>query len=233
MRILLVEDHAALRRMTADHLSQNGFVVDAVVSLAAARAALDGARYDAMVLDLGLPDGSGVELLRAGRRDRPTPPALILTARDGVAERIAGLNAGADDYMTKPFDLDELAARLRAVLRRPGPRAGVEMALGRLVFDTLSREAEVDGRPLRLGRRETLLLEALLAARGRIVVRDLLEERLYGYDQPVTANALEAAVSRLRKALDDAGSGARIETRRGIGYLLRAQAGRAQTDRET
>jgi DNA-binding response OmpR family regulator len=222
MRILLVEDHAALRRMTADHLAQNGFIVDAVVSLEAAREALELARYDAMVLDLGLPDGSGVELLRAGRRDRPTPPALILTARDGVAERIAGLNAGADDYMTKPFDLDELAARLRAVLRRPGPRADVSLSLGRLVFDTLSREAEVEGRALKLGRRETLLLEALMLARGRIVVRDLLEERLYGYDDAVTGNALEAAVSRLRRALDDAGADVRIETRRGIGYLLRA-----------
>jgi DNA-binding response OmpR family regulator len=224
MRILLVEDHAALRRMTADHLTQQGFVVDAVVTLEAARAALDAARYDAMVLDLGLPDGIGTELLKPTRPGRPAPPAVILTARDGVAERIAGLNAGADDYMVKPFDLDELAARLRAVLRRPGPRADTALTLGRLSFDTLSREAKVDGRLLDLRRRETLLLEALMGARGRIVVRDVLEEQLYGYDQPVTGNALEAAVSRLRKALDDAGADVRIETRRGIGYVLRAKA---------
>ena len=210
--------------MTADYLVENGFVVDAVGSVEAARAALDGARYDAMVLDLGLPDGVGVELLKSERRGRPSPPALILTARDGVAERIAGLNAGADDYMVKPFDLAELEARLRAVLRRPGPRAGVERQVGRLVFDTLSREAKVDGRAIPLRRRETLLLEALIAASGRIVVRDVLEERLYGYDQSVTANAMEAAVSRLRKALDDARAEVRIETRRGIGYLLRAEA---------
>ena len=209
--------------MTADYLVENGFVVDAVGSVEAARAALDGAGYDAMVLDLGLPDGVGVELLKSERRGRPSPPALILTARDGVAERIAGLNAGADDYMVKPFDLAELEARLRAVLRRPGPRAGVERQVGRLVFDTLSREAKVDGRAIPLRRRETLLLEALIAAPGRIVVRDVLEERLYGYDQSVTANAMEAAVSRLRKALDDAGAEVRIETRRGIGYLLRAE----------
>jgi two-component system OmpR family response regulator len=126
--------------------------------------------------------------------------------------------------MVKPFDLDELAARLRAVLRRPGPRADIELALGRLAYDSLSREAKVDGRPLALRRRETLLLEALLTARGRIVVRDVLEEKIYGYDEPVTANALEAAVSRLRRALDEAGADVRIETRRGIGYLLRAQA---------
>ena len=210
--------------MTADYLVENGFVVDAVGSVEAARAALDGAGYDAMVLDLGLPDGVGVELLKPERRGRPSPPALILTARDGVAERIAGLNAGADDYMVKPFDLAELEARLRAVLRRPGPRAGVERHVGRLVFDTLSREAKVDGRAIPLRRRETLLLEALIAASGRIVVRDVLEERLYGYDQSVTANAMEAAVSRLRKALDDACAEVRIETRRGIGYLLRAEA---------
>ncbi|HEX4180668.1 MAG TPA: response regulator transcription factor [Caulobacteraceae bacterium] len=224
MRILLVEDHDALRRMTADHLVGVGFVVDAVGSVDAACAALDIARYDAMVLDLGLPDGDGVGLLTSGRRGRPSPPALILTARDGVAERIAGLNAGADDYMIKPFDLAELEARLRAVLRRPGPRAEISPSLGRLVYDTVSREAKVDGRPIALRRRETLLLEALISAAGRIVVRDVLEERLYGYDQVVTANALEAVVSRLRKALDDAGAGVRVETRRGIGYLLRAEA---------
>ena len=224
MRILLVEDHEALRRMTSDHLVERGFVVDAVGSVEAARAAMDIARYDAMILDLGLPDGSGVDLLKTARRGRPSPPALILTARDGVAERIAGLNAGADDYMVKPFDLAELEARLRAVLRRPGPRADVELRLGRLVFDTLARQAKVDGRTLVLRRRETLLLEVMLAAAGRIVVRDVLEERLYGYDQMVTANALEAAVSRLRRGLEDAGAGVVIETRRGIGYLLRAES---------
>ena len=220
MRILLVEDHEALRRMTADHLVGAGFVVDAVGTVEAARAALEIALYDAMVLDLGLPDGGGAELLTPTRRGRPSPPALILTARDGVADRIAGLNAGADDYMTKPFDLDELIARLRAMLRRPGPRADVETRLGALVFDSLSREAKVADQTIPLRRRETLLLEALIAAPGRIVVRDVLEERLYGYDEMVTGNALEAAVSRLRKALDLAGAGVRIETRRGIGYVL-------------
>ena len=225
MRILLVEDHEALRRMTSDHLVERGFVVDAVDSVEAARAAMDIARYDAMILDLGLPDGSGVELLKTSRRGRPSPPALILTARDGVAERIAGLNAGADDYMVKPFDLAELEARLRAVLRRPGPRADIELRLGRLVFDTVARQAKVAGRTIALRRRETLLLEVMMAAAGRIVVRDVLEERLYGYDQMVTANALEAAVSRLRRGLDDAEAGVCIETRRGIGYLLRAESG--------
>jgi two-component system, OmpR family, response regulator QseB len=222
MRILLVEDHKALRTMTAAYLAENGFVVDAVASAEAARAALDVAVYDAMILDLGLPDGDGRLLLAHRARGRAAPPALILTARDGLADRIDGLNAGADDYLVKPFDLPELQARLRAVLRRPGARAEIELGLGRLAFDTVSREARVEGRPIVLRRRETLLLEALLAARGRIVVRDVLEERLYGHDDMVTPNALEAAVSRLRRALSDADAGVHVETRRGIGYLLRA-----------
>ncbi|MDR3507883.1 MAG: response regulator transcription factor [Caulobacteraceae bacterium] len=224
MRILLVEDHEALRSMTAAYLAERGFVVDDVGSVEAARAALDIGVYDAMILDLGLPDGDGRSLLTARvRGGAPPPPALILTARDALSDRIEGLNAGADDYLVKPFDLDELQARLRAVLRRPGTRGEVALGLGRLTFDTISREAKVEGRAVNLRRRETLVLETLLAARGRIVVRDVLEERLYGYDQMVTPNALEAAVSRLRKALDEAGAGVRIEVRRGIGYVLRAE----------
>lgn len=224
MRILLVEDHEALRGMTAAYLAERGFVVDDVGSVEAARAALDIGVYDAMILDLGLPDGDGRSLLTArGRGGAPPPPALILTARDALGDRIEGLNAGADDYLVKPFDLDELQARLRAVLRRPGVRGAVAVGLGRLTFDTISREAKVEGRAVNLRRRETLVLETLLAARGRIVVRDVLEERLYGYDQMVTPNALEAAVSRLRKALDEAGAGVRVEVRRGIGYVLRAE----------
>ncbi len=226
MRILLIEDHDAMRSMTAAYLTEHGFVVDDVGSVEAARAALDIGVYDAMILDLGLPDGDGLSLLAArGRGGSPAPPALILTARDSLSDRIDGLNAGADDYLAKPFALDELQARLRAVLRRPGVRSQVELGLGRLSFDTISREARIDGRPLDLRRRETLVLETLLAARGRVVVRDVLEERLYGYDQMVTPNALEAAVSRLRRALEEAGAGVRVETRRGIGYVLRAEAG--------
>ncbi|QUD88793.1 response regulator [Phenylobacterium montanum] len=227
MRILLLEDHQAMRSMTAAYLTERGFVVDAVGTIEAAKAALDGAAYDAMILDLGLPDGEGLSLLGAAGRGRTPPPALILTARDSLADRIEGLNAGADDYMAKPFELDELHARLRAILRRPGVRAQVELGLGRLSFDTISREVRIDGRPLDLRRRETLVLETLLAARGRVVVRDVLEDRLYGYDQAVTPNALEAAVSRLRRALDEAGAGVRVETRRGIGYALRAETDRA------
>ena len=215
MKVLLVEDHAEVRAMTAAHLVERGFVVDAVGSVAAARDALRGATYDAMVLDMGLPDGSGVLLLTPG-----APPALMLTARDRLEDRVMGLNAGADDYLVKPFDLAELEARLRAVLRRPGRRAEVSVSLGRLRFETTSLEAFVGDTPLNLGRRETLLLEALIAAAGRIVVRDVLAERLYGFNEPVTPNALDAAVSRLRRSLEAAEAGVRLENRRAIGFRL-------------
>ncbi|QUD89593.1 response regulator [Phenylobacterium montanum] len=223
MKILLVEDHPELARMTAAYLSEKGFVVDHAGSLGEGREALDLGGYDAMVLDLGLPDGDGVGLLTARPRGRPPPPTLVLTARDATADRISGLNAGADDYMVKPFELDELCARLRAVLRRPGTRAASELSLGRLTFDTVSQQVSVVGVPLNLRRRELLLLEALMLARGRIVVRDVLEERLYGRDLAVTPNAVEVTASRLRRALQDAGAEVRVEVRRGIGYLLVAE----------
>ena len=221
MRILLVEDNPSLRKMTSAYLTERGFVVDAAASVAEGRDALAAAVYDAMVLDLGLPDGDGTALLQVGAGATP-PPALILTARDLVGDRISGLNAGADDYLVKPFDLAELEARLRAVLRRPGTRASVMLTLGRLTLDTISREVAVGGRRITLGRREGLLLEALLEAQGRVAVRDHLEERLYGFDEPVTPNALEAAVSRLRRALAAAKADLAIETLRGIGYRLQS-----------
>jgi len=220
MKVLLVEDHDELRRMTAAHLTERGFVVDAVSTVAAGRAALDAGDYDVMVLDMGLPDGEGTSLLSA--RGAAATPALILTARDRVEDRIIGLNAGADDYLVKPFELAELEARLRAVLRRPGQRAALSVSLGRLRLDTATREFFVDDRPLDLARREALLLEALLSSAGRIVVRDSLADRLYGFNEPVTPNALEAAVSRLRRSLEAASAGVVLETRRGIGYRLRA-----------
>ena len=220
MKVLLVEVHVELRRMTAAHLTERGFVVDAVSTMAAGRAALDAGEYDVMVLDMGLPDGEGASLLSA--RGAAGTPALMLTARDRVEDRITGLNAGADDYLVKPFDLAELEARLRAVLRRPGARAPLSLSLGRLRLETATREFFVDDQPLDLARREASLLEALLSSAGRIVVRDTLADRLYGFNEPVTPNALEAAVSRLRRALEAASAGVVLETRRGIGYRLRA-----------
>jgi DNA-binding response OmpR family regulator len=222
MRVLLVEDHAAMREMVAGHLAKRGFAVDTAGSAAEAREALAAASYDALILDLGLPDGDGMGiLLEARARTAGRLPALLVTARDALEDRVGGLNAGADDYIVKPFDLIELEARLRAVLRRPGARGSTAvLRCGELTFDPTSRQASVRGLALDLGRRETDLLEELLRAGGRLVVKDTLEERLYSFNEPVTANALEAAVSRLRKRLAVAGAGARVDTKRGIGYRL-------------
>lgn len=223
MRVLVVEDHRAMREIIISHLQDCGFVVDAVERGDEAIAATAAIGYDAVILDLGLPDMDGMEVLRrlrgAGGAD---PPALILTARDRVEDRVGGLNAGADDYILKPFDLAELEARLRAVLRRPGLRREVAHCYGDLSFDPASRIAAVAGAELTLTRREASVLEELIRAAGRIVVKDTLEDRLYGFDDEVSGNALEAAVSRLRRKLAAAGSTVRIEATRGIGYRLRA-----------
>ena len=221
MRVLLVEDHPALREMMTEHLAQRGFAVDPVACAGDARAALAAVSYDGLILDLGLPDGDGMAILRETRgRTTSGLPILLVTARDTLEDRVRGLNAGADDYIVKPFDLPELEARLRAVLRRPGSRDSPTVRVGALAFDPASRQVSVNGAVLDLARRETDLLEQLLRATGRTVVKDVLEERLYSSGEPVTPNALEAAVSRLRKRLANAAAGIRIETKRGIGYRL-------------
>ena len=226
MKVLLVEDHAAMREMISDHLVERGFTVDAVGRAEDAHAALAVASYDALVLDLGLPDTDGMQFLREARaRTDRHLPTLIVTARDALDDRTRGLNAGADDYIVKPFELAELEARLRAVLRRPGVREDVILAYGTLAFDTVTREASVGGTALDLSRREAALLEELLRRAGRIVVKDTLEDRLYALDYSVTENALEAVVSRVRKKLAAAHAEVRIETKRGIGYRLLAVEG--------
>lgn len=221
MKILLVEDHGPMREMIGDHLAEQGFAVEAFGRGKEALAAAAGTNYDAVILDLGLPDIDGMEFLRMLRADSQMPvPVVILTARDGIGDRVGGLDAGADDYLVKPFELTELDARLRAVLRRPGPRLGRIYALGPLSFDTVSRAAQVDGMVLDLTRREGALLEELLRAPGKVVAKDMLEDRLYALEEAGSANALEAAVSRLRKKLTAANPDLRIETKRGIGYRL-------------
>jgi len=221
LKVLLLEDHVALREIVADHLTQCGFVVDAVQTGDEALAAVATGSYDAMVIDLGLPDIDGMDVLRQVRAhtgDRL--PALIVTARDSLQSRLLGLNSGADDYILKPFELAELEARLRAVLRRPGQRGSGIYSFGTLVFDSVARQAFVDGASLELARRELALLEELLRAAGRVVVKDALEDRLYSIDRDVSSNAIEAVVSRLRKKLAAAKAGVGINTMRGIGYRM-------------
>lgn len=221
MKLLVIEDDAELRGLVVEHLVGIGFAVDAFGRAEEGRAALETADFDLMLLDLGLPDGTGESLLREGRMlTDGRLPVIIMTARDAMQDRLDLLNAGADDFVLKPFDLLELEARLRAVLRRPGARRERELQCGDLSFDTISRSAFACGKEITVTRREAALLEELMRANERTVVRDALEDRLYAFSEPVTPNALEAMVSRLRRRLIAAGASVEIETKRGIGYRL-------------
>jgi DNA-binding response OmpR family regulator len=220
MRVLLVEDHRAMREMIADHLKERGFAVDAVSRGAHATAAAAVAKIDAVILDLVLPDMDGIEVLTSLRASHPELPAIILTARDSVDDRLHGLNSGADDYIVKPFNLLELEARLRAVLRRSGNVRGTTYSLGGVTFDTVTREATAFGKSLELTRRESALLEELMRVPGQVITKDRLEDRLYALEDSGSSNALEAAVSRLRRKLAGARASLSIETKWGIGYRL-------------
>ena len=219
MRILVIEDNLRLGELIAQGLYERGFTCDVANSLGAAEGALAVAQFDVMLLDVGLPDGDGVEWL-ATRATRPLPPTIILTARDGIDDRIKGLDAGADDYLPKPFAIDELAARIRAVLRRPGVRQQSVIEVGDLTFDPAAMVASVMQGRIDVSRRELGLLELLMRRAGQVVRRDQIEVALYGFDEPVTPNAIEAAVSRLRRKLEEAGAGNVLHTVRGVGYLL-------------
>lgn len=216
MHILLIEDETDLRVLAAEGLRRRGFVVDAAGSLAAARDCLGVVRLDAAIVDRRLSDGEGLSLLP--ELARHGVPSLVATAYGDIEDRIAGLNAGADDYIVKPYDLDEVAARLRALLRRPGQRLAPVLVQGRLRLDPAAQQAWLSDTPLDLGRREFALLQLLMEAAPNIVVRDTVQDRLYTLDEAVSPNALEAIVSRLRRRLATAGCG--IENRRGIGWRL-------------
>lgn len=225
MKLLVVEDHPALRELLLRHLQRSGFVVDVAEQGREAVAMLALSRYDAMLLDLGLPDMNGLAVLAARSSTRNADlPCIILTACDALEQRIAGLDAGADDYLLKPFELAELEARVRAVLRRPGPRADRRLQLGNLSFCQESRDAHVGSQSLLLSKRELALFEELLRCAPRVVIKDQLEERLYTLSEAVTPNAIEALVSRLRRKLVDAGADSGIETIRGLGYRLAPRA---------
>ena len=223
MRVLVVEDNTALRGLIEAHLHARGYAVEAVADGHAALHAAGMSGFDVAVLDLGLPDLDGLDVLRRLRLCGDGElPVIILTARDSVEQRVAGLDAGADDYVLKPFDVAELDARLRAVLRRPGRRLSPVYDFADLSFDTASRAARCGRAILELTPREANLFEELLRAGEDIVVRDALVERLCRPGEEVTPNALEAIVSRLRRKLASGGSHVRIETMRGIGYRLKA-----------
>ena len=221
MRILLVEDDPALAREIVRALEREHWPLDHVSSLGDAFEAVIRYPYRAILLDRTLPDGDGITLVAAAKSRAYRPSIIFLTARDEIADRIEGLDAGADDYLVKPFALDELLARVRAACRRPSAGAPPDaVEVGRLSFDPTTREVRIAGRSLALSRRELGLLELLVRRSGRVVQRTHLESELYGFDAEVSGNALETLVSRLRRRLEDAEAGLQLRTIRGVGYML-------------
>jgi two-component system response regulator TctD len=220
MRLLIVEDNAELAQLLANGLKTAGYDSD-VLSLASdARAALTTTRYAAVILDLGLPDGDGLAVLREIRHRSDPIPVLVLTARGSVDDRVSGLRSGADDYLIKPFAFEELVARLEALLRRPGQMLGSSLHVANLTFDTESRQAFIDEKPQVLSARETAVLELLMRRQGRVVSKRLVEDHLFGLADDVASNAVEVYIHRLRKQLADRGAKVQIHTMRGVGYLI-------------
>ena len=220
MRLLVIEDEDRLSGILKSKLADAGFTVDIAGSAADAGAALELINYDAAVLDLGLPDGDGLAVLAAARRIGKALPILILTARDAVEDKVAGLNAGADDYLTKPFAMTELIARIKALLRRPGGVLGITLDAGNVRLDTVGRELTIAGVPVRLSRQELAVLEQMMRRFGRIVPKAVLEEKLYGMDEEPDSNTIPVHVHYLRRQLDTARADVAIHTVRGVGYIL-------------
>lgn len=220
MRLLLLEDEDTLAGLVAAGLGQAGFTVDRAASLAEAGELAEHYDYDAMVFDRGLPDGDALSLVRALRRGKTMTPVLLLTARDTVEDRIEGLNTGADDYLAKPFALNELVARLRALLRRPALSVSPLLGLGNLVFDPGERTATAGGRPLSLSPLESNALELLLRRPGKVARRGQLEHGLYDAGTVIGSNTIEVLMHRLRRKLEQADCDCDIVTVRGLGYLL-------------
>ncbi|MGR3631322.1 MAG: response regulator [Limimaricola soesokkakensis] len=219
MRILIVEDTPDVAEAASASLGRAGFACDIAATLADARACIDITGYAAIVLDLNLPDGSGRDFLRERRRAGDLTPVLVLTAQFSVEDRVGALDEGADDYLVKPFDLRELEARLRALIRREAGRAENRIELAGLDFDAGAQILRVNGTAVTATRRELALLNLLLANRGRIMPKDRLFDGLFGFENAdVGTNTIELYVARLRKKL--AGSGVSIETHRGLGYRL-------------
>jgi DNA-binding response OmpR family regulator len=220
MRVLLVEDNPELVSLLIKGLAQGGLAADSVGTVADARLALTAMKYAVVVLDLGLPDEDGRALLREMRRKGDATPILVLTARDGVTDRVTGLREGADDYLAKPFAMEELVARLQALLRRPGNLLGRKLIFGNIALDTEGRQVFVNGVPHAFPARETAVLEIFLRRGGNVAPKRLFEDHLFGLSGDVGSNAVEVYVHRLRKMLSDAGATVKIHTVRGVGYLM-------------
>ncbi len=218
MKVLVVEDDSVLSAAIVRALNQAAYAVDAVADGEAANQALGTTPYDLVVLDLALPKLDGIAVLRRLRDRRSTVPVLILTARDTLEERVQGLDLGADDYLTKPFDLPEFEARVRALIRRGQYNAGTDMTHGRLRLDTAARRLFHDDQAVEMSARELTLIELLLARQGRVVSKEQMIDQMFGFGDDVGSNAIEVYVHRVRKKLEP--FGIEIRTVRGMGYLL-------------
>lgn len=220
MRVLFAEDDEAVGRATAASLTAAGFVVDLVESRDDALHALKSHRYDAAVFDILLADGSGLEALAEARRSGFDLPVLLLTALDSVDDRVTGLNAGADDYLVKPFAVDELIARLRALQRRLGTAVTMALAAENASFDPISRMLSVDGNHVPLSRAEAIVVERFMRGLGRVVTKEQLAESIYSFNEDYTENAVEVHVHRVRRKLESSGATPSIKTVRGLGYIM-------------
>jgi DNA-binding response OmpR family regulator len=216
MRVLLVEDDGMIAQGLQTALRQGNFAVDWVADGTSADEALHSSRFDLVLLDLGLPKRGGIDVLRALRRRGDATPVIILTARDEIQTRVAGLDAGADDYIVKPFDLDEVMARVRSVLRRAAGRGDPAIVHGDLRLDPAAHTVEKSGAPVALSAHEYSVLEALLQRPGAVLSRAQLEDRLYGWDEQIGSNAIEVYIHGLRRKLGNES----IRTLRGVGYFV-------------
>jgi two-component system, OmpR family, response regulator TctD len=219
-RVLLVEDDRVLADALVRAFAQDGHVVDWIEDGRLALEALLVQPPDAAILDLSLPGVDGLQVLRRARAEGCETPVLVLTARTRPTDRVTGLDTGADDYLVKPFELSELEARIRALLRRRGPTRSTVLKAGDVELDTVARRVTVAGRPVELPRREHALLEVFLGGPGRVFEKETLFERVFGYDDEANLEAVELYMCRLRKRLQ--GSNVRIRTLRGLGYILEA-----------
>jgi DNA-binding response OmpR family regulator len=220
MRLLVVEDNEQLSELLTKGLRTAGYETDVLSSLEEASTVLRTTFYAALILDLGLPDGDGLALLREIRHRNDPIPVLVLTARGGLHDRVQGLRSGADDYLVKPFALEELVARLEAQLRRPGQLLGSSLRIANLEFDTRNRQASINDQPQVLSARETAVLELLMRSKGRVVSKKQVEDHIFGHSGDVASNAIEVYVHRLRKQLSERGAKVQVHTIRGVGYLI-------------
>ena len=221
MRVLAIEDNRRFLDLMRSHLKKHGFAVDAAETLAEGLEMVSSGAHDVVLLDLSLPDGDGAEFIAQARRERSATPIIVLSARGQISDRVGSLDLGADDYLVKPFDLDELVARIRAVSRRGVARKDEALAFADIVFDQQQRLVRVSGEIVEMRPREAALLELLLRRAGEPIHRDTLLASIYSLDEEIGSNALDVHVHHLRRRLADAGAHVNITTVRGHGYALR------------